>query len=217
MGNFFKTVKESLNKDVNQKKKVENLVFFLILLVIVVIAINLIWNPKEDKNNNNTIINSEKQFVSQSTNTTTLANEDNVTNNQNQEYILKSDLEKILSNIEGAGKVQVMITYTESSEIKAMFNENVKESTTEETDSSGGVRTILQTDSSKEVVYTEDSGKKIPITEKVIMPKIEGAIILAEGANDANIKNNIIMAVEAVTGLSTHKIQVFKLGANGDA
>lgn len=214
MGNFFKTIKESLNKDVNQKKKVENLVFFLILLVIVVIAINLIWNPKEDKNSNNTIINSEKQFVSQTTNTTTLANEDNVTNNQNQEYILKSDLEKILSNIEGAGKVQVMITYTESSEIKAMFNENVKESTTEETDSSGGVRTILQTDSSKEVVYTEDSGKKIPITEKVIMPKIEGAIILAEGADDANIKNNIIMAVEAVTGLSTHKIQVFKLGQN---
>ncbi len=41
-----------------------------------------------------------------------------------------------------------------------MFNENVKESTTEETDSSGGVRTILQTDSSKEVVYTEESGKK---------------------------------------------------------
>lgn len=214
MGNFFKTIKESLNKDVNQKKKIENLVFFLILLVIVVIAINLIWNPKEDKNSNNTIINSEKQFVSQTTNTTTLANEDNVTNNQNQEYILKSDLEKILSNIEGAGKVQVMITYTESSEIKAMFNENVKESTTEETDSSGGVRTILQTDSSKEVVYTEDSGKKIPITEKVIMPKIEGAIILAEGAEDANIKNNIIMAVEAVTGLSTHKIQVFKLGQN---
>lgn len=215
MGNFFKTIKESLNKDVNQKKKVENLVFFLILLVIVVIAINLIWNPKEDKNSNNTIINSEKQFVSQTTNTTTLASEDNVTNNQSQEYILKNDLEKILSNIEGAGKVQVMITYTESSEVKAMFNENVKESTTEETDSSGGVRTILQTDSSKEVVYTEESGKKIPITEKVIMPKIEGAIILAEGADDANIKNNIIVAVEAVTGLSTHKIQVFKLGANG--
>ena len=153
MGNFFKTIKESLNKDVNQKKKVENLVFFLILLVIVVIAINLIWNPKEDKNSNNTIINSEKQFVSQTTNTTTLASEDNVTNNQSQEYILKNDLEKILSNIEGAGKVQVMITYTESSEVKAMFNENKKESTTEETDSSGGVRTILQTDSSKEVVY----------------------------------------------------------------
>ena len=213
MGDFLEKVKKSFNKDSSQKKKIENLVFFLILLIIVVIAINLIWNPKENENSN-TIINSEKQFVSQDSNSIVLAEQDNVTNIQNQEYILKKDLEKILSNIEGAGKVQVMITYTESSEIKAMFNENVKESTTEETDSTGGVRTISQTDSSKEVVYTEDDGKKLPITEKVIMPKIEGAIILAEGANDASIKNNIILAVEAVTGLSTHKIQVFKLGSN---
>lgn len=215
MGDYLKKLKESFNKGENQKKKIENLVFFLILLIIVVIAINLILNPQKDKNSN-TVINSEKQFVSQNTNTVVLANEENVTNVQNQEYILKKDLEKILSNIQGAGQVQVMITYTESSEIKAMFNENIKESTTEETDSTGGVRTISQTDSSKEVVYAEDNGKKLLITEKVIMPKVEGAIILAEGADNASIKNNIILAVEAVTGLSTHKIQVFKLGTNGD-
>ena len=60
-------------------------------------------------------------------------------------------------------------------------------------------------------VFSENNGVKVPITEKVVMPKVEGAIILAEGANDASIKNNIILAVEAVTGLSTHKIQVFQL------
>lgn len=209
MGNFLKKFKEGINKDVNQKKKVENLVFFLILLIIVVVAINLIWSPKEK--NNNTVINSEKQFVTYDTNTSVLAKSDDVTNNQTQEYILKKELENILSKIEGAGNVQVLITYTESSQIKAMYNENIKESTTEETDSSGGIRTIEQTDNSKEVVYTEDNGKKVPITEKIIMPKIEGAIILAEGASDAVIKNSIIQAVEAVTGLSTHKIQVFSL------
>ena len=186
------------------------MVFFLILLVVVVVAINLILSPK-DEEKGNTFINTEKQFVSQGSNTVTLADVESVTNSQNQEYILKKELEGILSNIDGAGEVQVMITYTESSEVKAMFNENVKESTTEETDSTGGVRTISQTDSNKEVVYTEDDGKKVPITEKVIMPKIEGAIVLAEGAGDANIKNNIMLAVEAVTGLSSHKIQVLQL------
>lgn len=210
MGEFFKKLKENFNKEGNQKKKIENLVFFLILLVVVVVAINLILSPK-DEEKGNTFINTEKQFVSQGSNTVTLADVESVTNSQNQEYILKKELEGILSNIDGAGEVQVMITYTESSEVKAMFNENVKESTTEETDSTGGVRTISQTDSNKEVVYTEDDGKKVPITEKVIMPKIEGAIVLAEGAGDANIKNNIMLAVEAVTGLSSHKIQVFQL------
>ena len=147
MGEFFKKLKEGFNKDANQKKKIENLVFFLILLIVVVIAINLIWQPDDSKNSN--IINSEKQFVTQNENTTVLATEQTGTNIENQEYILKNDLENILSNIDGAGKVQVMITYTESSTVQPMYNENITESTTEETDSSGGVRTIAETDSSK--------------------------------------------------------------------
>ena len=51
-----------------------------------------------------------------------------------------------------------------------------------------------------------------PITQKNITPKIEGAIIAAQGASNANVKANIISAVEAVTGLPTHKIQVFEMG-----
>ena len=63
-------------------------------------------------------------------------------------------------------------------------------------------------DSSKEVI-TDDSSS--PITEKVIMPKIEGAIIICEGANNIDVKNNVISAVEAATGLKVHKIQVFEM------
>ena len=43
------------------------------------------------------------------------------------------------------------------------------------------------------------------------MPVIEGAIITAQGATDANIKTSIVQAVEAVTGLATYKIQVFEM------
>jgi len=212
MGDFFKKLKEGVNKDGNQKKKIENLVFFLILLIIVVVAINIIWSPSEDDNGSgNSGLDGEKQFVSHNSNTSALAANSTGKNVENQQYTLESDLENILANIEGAGNVQVMITYTESSEIKVLYNESVEESTTEETDSTGGVRTIAETNNSKEIAYTEADGKKTPITEKVILPKIEGAIILAQGANNAAVKNNIILAVEAVTGLSSHKIQVFQL------
>ena len=44
------------------------------------------------------------------------------------------------------------------------------------------------------------------------MPQIEGAIITAKGASNSNVKSNIISAVEAVTGIATHKIQVFEMG-----
>jgi len=33
--------------------------------------------------------------------------------------------------------------------------------------------------------------------------------VTAQGANNSNVKSNIISAMEAVTGLATHKIQVF--------
>ena len=43
------------------------------------------------------------------------------------------------------------------------------------------------------------------------MPKMEGALILSQGASNATVKTNIIQAVEALTGLSSHKIQVLQM------
>lgn len=75
----------------------------------------------------------------------------------------------------------------------------------------GGTRKITQTSSKKEVIYQEIDGEKIPVTQSIIKPKIEGAIITAVGAKNAEIKNSIVQAVEAATGLATHKIQVFEM------
>ena len=93
---------------------------------------------------------------------------------------------------------------------KAMYDETTTTSTTEETDSSGGVRNVTSTETQKEVIYSEQDGDKKPMTEKVIMPSIEGAIITAEGASNASVKTNIVNAVQAATGLTIDKIQVFE-------
>lgn len=58
---------------------------------------------------------------------------------------------------------------------------------------------MLETEVKKDIIYEESSGQKTPITQSVVSPKIEGAIVTAEGASNANIKANIIQAVEAVT------------------
>ena len=78
----------------------------------------------------------------------------------------------------------------------------------------GGNRKITQTTNKKEVIYQEIDGKKIPVTQNIINPKIEGAIITAVGAKNGIVKTNIIQAVEAATGLPTHKIQVFEMVKN---
>ena len=185
----------------NNKRKIENLIVFLIILIITVISINVIWN-KNENNQNDEDVSSYKELANSN---------DASTNFENNEYNLEEKLKNILSKINGVGNVEVLITYQETSELIAMYNENVKESSTEETDTSGGKRVIQEVDTSKDIVYQEESGTKMPITQKVVMPKMEGAIIIAEGANDSNVRANIIQAVEAATGLLSHKIQVFEM------
>ena len=188
----------------NNKRKIENLVFFIVLLIITVVAINLIWNGNKNETNEQTN-NTSKQLA-----TTNTANQTNQIQSM-EETNLETKLEEILSQIQGVGEVKVLINYSESSEVVAMYNETSKTSNTEETDTSGGTRKIQETDTQKDIIYQEDNGEKTPITQKIVQPKIEGAIITAKGANQANVKTNIIQAVEAVTGLATHKIQVFEM------
>ena len=205
---FFKPIEISPTGDVKtDKKKIESLVFFIVVLIITIIAINLIWKDDKKDKTNDSEGDYTKKLATIETNAEPSTDED--TNKDNLEKKLKNILEKI----QGVGKVEVFINYSESSEVVAMFNENSKSSLTEETDTSGGKRTIEQTDTQKDIIYKEDDGQKIPITQKTIQPKIEGAIITAQGAKNDRIKANIVQAVEAATGLATHKIQVFQMDA----
>ena len=68
-----------------------------------------------------------------------------------------------------------------------------------------------ETTNKKDIVYEENNGTKTPVTQSTVNPTVEGARVTARGATNAEIKANIIQAVEAVTGLATHKIQVFEM------
>ena len=199
----FKELFDKKEEKNNANRKIENLVFFALILIFTVIIINFTWNSKTSVKKNNTD-SSEKYFAT------------NDNSEEKKENIVNGDLEKrmedILKTIDGVGDVHVLINYSASSSIVTVYNENTTKSTTEEEDKTGGTRKIDQVNTQKEIAYTEENGEKTPITEKVIMPTIEGAIITAKGASDANIKSKIIAAVEAITGLSTHKIQVFEMG-----
>lgn len=191
------TSKEGENQN---KKKIENLVFLIIILIVTIIIINAIWKKDENSNNTTKDTNSLSGKI--------LA--DNSKDEVSNQTELETKLEKILSTIKNVGKVNVLINYSESSSLVPLYNESTTTSSTEEGDSGGGTRNVTETESKKDVVFSESSGQKQPVTEKTVMPTIQGAIITAEGAKDANVKTNIINAVGAVTGLSIDKIQVFE-------
>lgn len=146
------------NENKNTKKTIENLVAFVIILIITIIAINTIW--KKDSKSENT----------KSTNTlgTKLAKNNEIveTSSENTTNNIEEKLKNILSKIDGVGEVDVLITYSNTSEIVPLYNEDSKESTTEETDKEGGTRKINESTSKKDIIYKENNGEKEPITRK---------------------------------------------------
>ena len=121
---------------------------------------------------------------------------------------LEKRLEVILSKIKGVSNVSVLFTYSETEEVVPLYNINNSSNQTEEGD--GKEKVIKKEENvSKNVLLDDDSNVLI---EKKLSPKIEGAIVIAKGVSNVNIKSNIISAMEAVTGLASHKIQVFEMG-----
>ena len=195
---FKDNIRKIMNGDGNNKKKIENIIFLIIILIITVIIINYILkNDKKEEHDKNT------------DSTTELAKSESISKNANEN--LQQQLEAILCTIKGVGKVKVFLNYAESSKTVAMYDEKTTTSSTEETDSAGGLRNTTSTEVQKDVIYSEESGNQVPMTEKIIMPTIEGAIITAQGARNGGVKTNIVNAVKSATGLSIDKIQVFEM------
>lgn len=195
MKNLLKNV---IPGDSKNKRKIENIVFLIIILIITVILMKTIWQDDSTKENKLESTNStEKSTLAESQNT--------------EKEDLEKRVESILCTIKNVGKVNVLINYSESSKMEALYNESTTTSSTEEGDTSGGTRNVTEIETKKDVVFSEKSGNKEPVTQKTVMPTIQGAVITAEGAGDPMVKTNIINAVGALTGLSIDKIQVFEI------
>ncbi|MBO5453771.1 MAG: hypothetical protein J6A69_07405 [Clostridia bacterium] len=140
------------------------------ILILICIGITLIFigNMLSD-NNNNISKDSTKLFG---------------------EKIDENKLERILSNIQGAGNVNVFITYENKGVTRYAFDTKTNEY-------NGG------TNESKHVFSNKE-----PVINSYINPQVRGVIITATGAGDTVIKNNILKAVKAVTGVGYDRISV---------
>jgi len=175
-----------------KEKKIENLITFLVILVVTLIIINNILKDDEK-------IKNEDNF-----NTVKLV----TTEENNIEEDLEIRLEKILSKLEGVGEVDILITYSQTSSINPLYNENTSISTTKDNSNESNSKTIKTQSTSKEILTDNSSN---PIIQTTVSPKVEGAVIIAKGASNPTIKSNIISAIEATTGVASHKIQVFTM------
>ena len=129
------------------------------------------------------------------------------------EYAAREEdkLEKILGQAEGIGKVKVMITLASSEEHMVLKDTDNKESSTEEHDSNGGTRQQEEYSLKSENVIISSDGSEHPYVVQVNSPKIEGVVVVAEGAGNGKKDSEIIDAVVALFSVEPHKIKVMKM------
>ena len=111
---------------------------------------------------------------------------------------LETRLEGILSEIRGAGRVNVMITYDNTSQIVCAEE---RESSEDETGSN-----VLS-----RPAKISGSGGENPIILTELKPKIRGVIVIAEGAVDFSVKNKLVLAVSTVLGIDQNRVEVFEM------
>lgn len=109
---------------------------------------------------------------------------------------LGAQLEGILSQIEGAGQVRVLLT--EESGRETVYQTDSQS----DSDDSGTRRT-------DDTVLVEDSSRtETGLVRQTLEPRYRGAVILCRGADQPRVKLAIVEAVRCVTGLRTDQISV---------
>lgn len=105
------------------------------------------------------------------------------------------ELANILSRIEGAGEVEVMLTVA--------AGEQVIYQTDGQTDSDSVRRDT--------VTVTDTDRKETGLVKQVLPQTYLGAIVVCQGADSPLVRLAVVEAVASVTGLSTDKISVLKM------
>ena len=162
-----------------------------VLIIVIIIAILVLAFGNfggENKNSQKTVTEKESSL-------------------QIEDYIAENEsrLEKILTAVQGAGRVKVMITVSEKSE-KVVATDK-KSQTKQEVEKENSVRDSVQ--ESTTVIYGSGTEEN-PFVIKEKLPAISGVVVAATGAGDEGVKLELYEAVKALYGLSGHRIKIVK-------
>ncbi|MBA1337014.1 MAG: Stage III sporulation protein AG [Firmicutes bacterium] len=191
----FKEIKGRL-KEIGSKKTLQNLLILLLIAAITVIASSTFLDSS--RQNRNSIGDSDIQL-----------NKD-LNLKASYEEQIETKLKNTLEQISGVGEVSVMITLKVGKEIVPASNVVETESETNERDSDGGTRTVLQQSADKKVVVNSGStASDQPLIVKEIMPEVKGVIVVAEGAEHPEVEARLTEAVQTVLGIPAFRVKVY--------
>ncbi len=118
--------------------------------------------------------------------------------------IREEQLAQLLSKMDGAGHVEVMLSVRTGVQTVYQTDSQIQSDTQEgSTSSREDTATVLQ---------RTGSGVESPVVLQREAPIYQGAVILCEGAENNRVRLSLVQAVASITGLRTDQISVIKMG-----
>ena len=111
---------------------------------------------------------------------------------------ITEQLQQILSCVEGAGEVSVMLTIRTGISTVYQADESISQ----------GDNSTSNRDT---VIITDTNRAQTGLVQHIVYPVYRGAIIVCQGADDARVRLDIMEAVSRITGLGMDKISVLKM------
>jgi len=124
----------------------------------------------------------------------------------------ESKLQANLLQMDGAGKVQVSVTFETGLKTEYARNENTTKRTTKVTDKAGGAQETTEVTENNQVVMPNGSTQPVMVTED--RPEVGGVLIIAEGAIDPKVREEIHTAVQTLLSIPSAKIKVVPMGGS---
>ena len=176
---------ESKHKKINLLNllKSKNIkIVFLVLIVIIAFVLYLKMGSDNEKESLN------------------IVNEKVYTSTMEYSLDLEQRLESLLSQIDGAGKVKVMVSLDGSPEL--VYASDTDSKTT--TNSNG----TTVTSNSSSLILVSQSGKNDALILKENLPSVKGVIVVSSGASNIGVKMDILNSISTLLDISSDKIQI---------
>ncbi|RNC29265.1 MAG: hypothetical protein AWM53_00618 [Candidatus Dichloromethanomonas elyunquensis] len=122
---------------------------------------------------------------------------------------LEEKISTSLESIKGVGKTKVLVTYTSGLRKEFAKNESTSKKSSKETDKDGGTRETVEDTITTNIVISGNTNPLIVVEQR---PQVDGVLIIAQGASDPKIKEQIFEAVKTLLNIPPAKVSVAPMG-----
>jgi len=125
------------------------------------------------------------------------------------EQVLAGSLQTALGRVKGAGEVEVTLSLQGGPGYLYAFNQTThRQTTTGGTGTPSGQTVDDQTQTTLATAGTAQT----PVLQQETSPKVTGALIVATGASDPTVREELTQAAESLLGLPAYAIEVLPAG-----